>query len=157
MPKRSSGILLWRRGPAGPEVLLAHPGGPLFARKDDAHWSIPKGEHDPGEESWAAAQREFGEELGLGVPAGEPVALGEVRQSSGKINAIWALEGDLDVSAISSNDFTLEWPPRSGRIEAFPEMDRAAWFDLPTARRKLFPAQVPFLDRLAAVLDARSA
>ena len=153
--KRSAGLLLWRRSPAGVvEVLLAHPGGPIFARKDDGVWSVPKGEVEPGEDEVACARREFAEETGLPVPAGELVPLGEQVQSSGrKTNVVWALEGDLDAAAVVSNTFTMEWPPRSGRVGEYPEMDRADWFDLPAARVKVFASQVAFLDRLEAHLQ----
>ena len=146
--RRSAGLLLWRRRPAGVEVLLGHPGGPLFARRDDAVWSIPKGEYLEDEQPLAAAYREFTEETGLAPPAGDPVPLGEVRLRSGKLVVAWALEGDLDVTAVVSNLFTMHWPPRSGRFQRFPELDRAQWFDLPTARRKISPGQLPLLDRL---------
>ena len=146
MPRRSAGLLLFRR--PGPEVLLVHPGGPFWARKDRAAWSIPKGEIEPGEEPPDVARREFSEELGLPVPPGELTDLGEVRQAGGKVVHAYALEGDLDPGAISSNSFETEWPPRSGRRAAFPEVDRAAWFDLATAREKLVPGQVPLLERL---------
>ena len=150
MPRRSAGILLWRRTAGSLEVLLAHPGGPLHARKDV--WGIPKGLVDAGEELLAAAYREFGEELGTPVPPGDPVPLGEVVQKSGKVVTAWAVEGDLDVSRIEPGLFEMVWPPRSGRVQSFPEMDRAEWFDLPSARVKLTPAQVPFLDRLVEAL-----
>ncbi|NHC44461.1 NUDIX domain-containing protein [Motilibacter aurantiacus] len=150
MPKRSAGLLLWRRRDDVVQVLLAHPGGPLFARKDDGHWSVPKGEYTAEEEPLAAARREFLEELGKPAPDGEPVPLGEARQSSGKVNTVWALHGDLDVAGVHSNLFSMEWPPRSGRLQEFPEIDRAEWFDLEAARRKIFASQLPFLDRLAA-------
>ena len=149
--KRSAGLLLWRRRD-GLEVLLGHPGGPLFAGRDEGVWSIPKGEYLPDEEPLAAAYREFAEEIGVAPPDGEPVHLGEVRQRSGKVVTVWAQEGDLDVSEISSNLFTMQWPPRSGRVQEFPELDRAAWLDLETARPKLAPAQVAFLDRLQALV-----
>ncbi|RZS86819.1 putative NUDIX family NTP pyrophosphohydrolase [Motilibacter rhizosphaerae] len=146
--KRSAGLLVWRRGAEGVEVLLAHPGGPLFAGKDDGHWSIPKGEYDADKPALAAANREFAEEIGVAPPPGDPVPLGDSRQSSGKVNTIWAVEGDLDVTEVSSNLFPMEWPPRSGRIQEFPEIDRADWFSLPAARVKLFASQQVFLDRL---------
>ncbi|NHC13730.1 NUDIX domain-containing protein [Motilibacter deserti] len=149
MPKRSAGLLLWRRREGVVEVLLAHPGGPLFARRDDGAWSVPKGEYTDDEEPLAAARREFLEEIGTAAPDGEPFPLGEARQSSGKVNVVWALRGDLDVTEVHSNLFSMEWPPRSGRHQEFPEIDRAAWFDLETARRKIFASQLPFLDRLA--------
>ncbi|WP_029430086.1 NUDIX domain-containing protein [Blastococcus sp. URHD0036] len=151
MPRRSAGILLHRRGPAGAEVLLGHMGGPFWARKDDGAWSIPKGEYAAEEDPEAAARREFAEELGSPVPAGDLVPLGELR-ASGKVLAVWTVEGDLDATACRSNTFSLEWPPRSGRMQEFPEIDRAAWFDLAAARVKLVKGQVPFLDRLAALL-----
>ncbi len=150
--KRSAGLLLWRRGESGVEVLLAHPGGPLFARKDDGNWTIPKGELDPGEDELAAARREFGEELGIPVPAGEPVLLGEVRQSSGKVNVIWALEGDPGPFEVTSNLFDLEWPPRSGKIGQYPEVDRAAWYPIGEAAAKLFVSQRSFIERLAELI-----
>jgi predicted NUDIX family NTP pyrophosphohydrolase len=148
--KRSAGILLWRRGTAGVEVFLAHPGGPLFARKDDAHWSVPKGEHEPGESPRDAAWREFAEETGHPVPAGTVVELGEAKQRGGKINTVYAVEGDLDPAACHSNDFSMVW---HGRLQRFPEMDRYAWYDLETARAKLFGSQVVFVDRLESLLD----
>ncbi len=155
MARRSAGIVLHRRGADGaPEVLLVHPGGPFWARRDDGAWSIPKGEHDDGEEPLAAALREFAEELGVAPPAGEARALGEVRQKSGKVVAAWALAGDLDPERIVSNTFELEWPPRSGRRREFPEVDRAGWFGLEQARVKLLAAQHPLLDRLAELLAA---
>ncbi|SEL61451.1 Predicted NTP pyrophosphohydrolase, NUDIX family [Blastococcus sp. DSM 46786] len=147
-PVRSSGVLLFRRGGNGVEVLLGHMGGPFWARKDDGAWSIPKGEHDPDEDGEAAARREFAEELGRPVPAAALHPLGEVRGR--KLLTVWAAEGDLDATAITSGTFPLEWPPRSGRVQGFPEIDRAAWFDLATARAKIVQAQLPFLDRLAA-------
>lgn len=134
------------------EVLLAHMGGPFWARKDDAAWSIPKGEHEADEDPLAAARREFGEELGKPVPSGPLVDLGEFRQPSGKRLRAWALEAELDVSEIHSTSFALEWPPRSGRLQEFPEVDRAAWFGLDTARRKLVRGQVPLLDALVQTL-----
>ena len=152
MARRSAGILLYRRADAELEVLLVHPGGPFWARRDAGAWSIPKGEVDPGEDERACALRELEEETGGAFPDAPPdalLALGEVRQKSGKVVAAWALEGDLDAAAIVSNTFELEWPPRSGRTQAFPEVDRAGWFALDAAREKLIPAQAPFLDRLA--------
>ncbi|GAB3590653.1 NUDIX domain-containing protein [Angustibacter peucedani] len=153
MTTRSAGLLLHRRGPDGArEVLLGHMGGPFWARKDDGAWSVPKGELEPGEEPLAAARREFVEELGIDVPDGEVHDLGEVRQSSGKVVTVWALEGDLDVGAVVPGTFELEWPPRSGRVQEFPEIDRAAWLDVDTARTKLVKGQRPFLDRLLQLL-----
>jgi predicted NUDIX family NTP pyrophosphohydrolase len=149
MPTIAAGLLLFRRRPAGPEVLLVHPGGPFWARKDLGAWSIPKGEVAPGEELLAAARREFLEETGV-APAGTPFPLGRVRQPGGKVVHAWALEGDLDPSSVRSNTFSVEWPRGSGRKRDDPEIDRAAWFDLAEARRRLLGAQVPFLDALAA-------
>jgi predicted NUDIX family NTP pyrophosphohydrolase len=148
MPRTSAGILLYRLRPAGPEVLLGHMGGPFWAKKDDGGWSIPKGEHGPDEDPLAVARREFEEELGSSVPTQELVPLGALRVTSGKVLAVWAAEGDLDAAAAQSNTFTVEWPPRSGRLQEFPEIDRAAWFGLEEARSKLVKGQVPFLDRL---------
>jgi predicted NUDIX family NTP pyrophosphohydrolase len=153
MSERSAGILLFRRGGGGIEVLLVHPGGPFWTRKDAGAWSLPKGAVDAGEDPLAAARREFGEELGTPPPAGEPLSLGEVRQRSGKVVQAWALEGDLDAGAIRSNTFEMEWPPRSGARQKFPEVDRAVWFAPDEARRRLLPAQAPFLDRLLAEAD----
>ena len=143
--KRSAGVLL-RRAEDG-HVLLVHPGGPFWARKDAGAWSIPKGEHDDGEEPEACARREFLEELGVEAPA-DLVDLGTVRQKNRKEVRAFYGEGDLDVGGIVSNTFEIEWPPRSGRMQSFPEIDRAEWFDVETAREKLNPAQVEFLDRL---------
>jgi predicted NUDIX family NTP pyrophosphohydrolase len=150
--KRSAGLLLHRTRDGVLEVLLGHPGGPFFARKDDGVWTIPKGEVDPGEDELAAAHREFTEEIGTAPPDGDPVPLGETVQSNGKIAVVWALEGDVDVTDIACNLFEMEWPPRSGRVQQFPELDRAAWFDVDTARRKAFASQGPFFDRLVEAL-----
>ncbi len=141
-------MLLYRLRPGGPEVLVGHMGGPFWAKKDDRAWSIPKGEHRDGEDPLAAARREFEEELGSPPIEGELLDLGEVRQSGGKRVRAWALEGDLDAGSITSNTFELEWPPRSGRVQEFPEIDRAAWLPVDAARTKLVTAQVAFLDRL---------
>lgn len=147
--RHSAGILLFRRvDPGAVEVLVAHMGGPFWARKDAAAWTLPKGELDPGEEPLAAARREFAEELGLPVPDGDPLPLGDVRQRGGKIVTVWAVEGDLDPGAVVPGTFELEWPPRSGRRERFPEVDRVEWCDLDTARERLVAGQRPFLDRL---------
>ena len=148
MPERSAGILLYRHGDDGPEVLLVHPGGPFFARRDDGAWSIPKGLYEDDEEPLAAARREFAEELGSPCPDGPTLELGEIRQKNGKRVTAWAVEGDLDAEAITSNTFELEWPPRSGRRQEFPEVDRVAWFTLDAARVKILAAQAPLLDRL---------
>ncbi len=144
----SAGLLVHRPGPGGVELLLGHMGGPFWARKDDAAWSVPKGEHGPDEDPLDAARREFAEEMGSPPPDGPLRELGSVRQRGGKIITVFALEGDFDAAHIQSNQFTIEWPPRSGRIAAFPEIDRAAWFDTDTARCKLVAGQVPFVDRL---------
>jgi predicted NUDIX family NTP pyrophosphohydrolase len=154
--RRSAGLLLHRRAPDGSvEVLLAHMGGPFWARKDDAAWSIPKGEHGEEEDPLAAARREFAEELGQPVPPGPLVDLGELRQPSGKRLRAFALEADLDVTEIHSNSFTIEWPPGTGRLREFPEIDRAEWFGLESARRKLVRGQVPLLDTLVQALAPR--
>jgi predicted NUDIX family NTP pyrophosphohydrolase len=155
MPKRSAGLLAYRRTDDGIEVLLVHPGGPYWARKDDGAWSLPKGEiDDPGEDPFAVAVREFGEELGVDPPdVADALDLGEVRQPGGKYVQAWAVEGDVDVSDVRSNMFELEWPPRSGRTEEFPEVDRAGWFGSDDARRKILRGQTPFLDRLQTHLD----
>jgi predicted NUDIX family NTP pyrophosphohydrolase len=132
------------------EVLLVHPGGPFWAKKDAGAWSIPKGEHEDGDDPRACALREFEEELGTPLPAdAELVELGSVKLKSGKQVTAYAVEGDLDADSITSNTFTMEWPPRSGRTREFPEVDRAGWFDLARAREKLNPAQAEFLVRLA--------
>jgi predicted NUDIX family NTP pyrophosphohydrolase len=147
--KRSAGILLFREVETGREVLLGHMGGPFWARKDEAAWTMPKGEYEQDEEPAAAARREFTEELGLPVPAGELVPLGTVRQSGGKTVTAWALAGDLDPAEVVPGTFELEWPPRSGRKQEFPELDRVAWFPLALAAEKIVRGQRPFLDRLA--------
>lgn len=157
MPQRSAGILVYRRRPA-PEVLLVHPGGPFWARKDAGAWSIPKGEYDEGDDPRACALREFEEELGTPLPPGtELVELGTVRQKGGKLITAYAAEGDLDAGTIRSNTFTIEWPPRSGTMREFPEVDRAAWFSLEQAGEKLNPAQAELLVRLAPLLNRRPA
>ena len=148
MASRSAGILLYRLGSGDPEVLLVHPGGPFWARKDAGAWSIPKGEHSDSEDPQACALREFEEETGTPLSAGELIELGTVKQKGGKTVTAWAAERDLDPDSVRSNSFTMEWPPRSGRQAEFPEIDRAAWFDVTTAREKLLPAQTEFLDRL---------
>jgi predicted NUDIX family NTP pyrophosphohydrolase len=153
VPERSAGILLFRHGGDGLEVLLVHPGGPYFARRDAGAWSIPKGLYEDGEEPLACARREFDEELGSPCPEGPTLELGEIRQRNGKRVTAWAVEGDLDPTTITSNTFTIEWPPRSGRNQEFPEVDRAGWFGLDAAREKLIEAQTPLLDRLAAEVE----
>jgi predicted NUDIX family NTP pyrophosphohydrolase len=146
--RTSAGILLHRRADGGREVLIGHMGGPFWAKKDAGAWSIPKGEYGPGEDAFAVALREFEEELGTAVPAADFVALGDLRTTSSKVLTVWAAEGDLDATAAVSNTFELEWPPRSGRFQEFPEIDRAAWLPLEEARTKLVKGQVGFLDRL---------
>ena len=148
MPKRSAGVLLYKRSAGELLVLLAHPGGPFWQKRDLGAWTIPKGEFDSTEAPQAAARREFREELGIdAVGALEP--LGEVQQNGGKRVIAFALEGDFDVAALRSNTFDVEWPPRSGRIVTFPEIDRVEWMTLATARKKILPAQAALLDRLA--------
>lgn len=151
--RRSAGILLYRRPEGRLQVLLVHPGGPLWAQRDAGAWSIPKGECQPGEDPLAAARREFAEELGSPPPSGPELELGEIRQRSGKRVIAWALEGDLDAGTVNSNTFMLEWPPRSGRTIEVPEVDRAQWCELEDARAKLNPAQVELVERLVAVVD----
>ena len=152
---KSAGLLLYRVRHGEPEVLLGHMGGPFWARKDERAWSIPKGEYGDDEDALAAARREFAEETGSAPPEGEAVALGEVRQSGGKRVVAWALEGDLDPATVRSNTFVMEWPPRSGRQQEFPEIDRAEWFGLGTARSKVVKGQVPLLDALEQKLSLR--
>ena len=151
--KRSAGILLFRRTGGGLEVLLGHMGGPLWARRDGAAWSLPKGEYLADEEPLAAARREFVEELGIPVPDVELVELGEVRQASGKLVTAWAGESDLDLAGFAPGSFEMEWPRGSGRSRSFPEIDRVDWFDLARARTALIAGQRQFLDRLVALLD----
>ena len=153
--RQSSGILLHRLRGGELEVLLVHPGGPFWARRDAGAWSIPKGEHELDEESLAAARREFQEELGSAPPDGPIVDLGEVRQKGGKLVHAWSLEGDLDPERIVSNTFELEWPPRSGRSIDVPEVDRAEWFTLADARERINEAQVTLLERLADAVGER--
>jgi len=147
MAKTSAGLLMYRVPEGRIEVLLVHPGGPFWEKKDEGAWSIPKGEVEEGEEMLAVARREFQEELGL-VAEGPFVELTPVKQKGGKVVHAWAFAGDCDPAAIRSNTFTMEWPPKSGRLMTFPEVDRAAFFDLVTARRKINPAQIGFLDEL---------
>ncbi len=153
MTATSAGILPFRRGAESLEVLLVHPGGPFWARKDEGAWSVPKGELDPGEESRACALRELEEELGssLGLGAEQLVELGSVRQKSGKLVHCWAAEADFDPTALRSSTFEIEWPPRSGGRREFPEVDRAEWFRPEEARRKINPAQAEFIDRLLSL------
>jgi predicted NUDIX family NTP pyrophosphohydrolase len=147
----SAGILLYRLTPGGTEVLLAHPGGPFFANQDEGIWGLPKGLADPGEDLLAAARREFTEETGLAT-AGPFVPLGQVTLRSGKVVHAWACQGEADPRTLVSNTFTMEWPPRSGRQQDFPEVDRCAWFGMPEARRRINPAQAALVDRLEAAL-----
>jgi predicted NUDIX family NTP pyrophosphohydrolase len=153
--KQSAGLLLYRHGSGGTEVLLVHPGGPFWARKDHGAWSIPKGEVEPGEEALDVALREFEEELGTPAPVVRDalVDLGTIRQKAGKIVAAWCGEGDFDPSMVASNTFSIEWPPRSGRLKEFPEVDRAGWFSLVDARVRLLEAQAELIDRLEAALE----
>ena len=158
MPSRSAGILLHRERDGVREVLLVHPGGPFWAKKDAGAWSIPKGEYEDGDDPRACALREFEEELGTALPPDtELTDLGEVKQKSGKVITAYAAAGDVDADAITSNTFTIEWPPRSGRMQEFPEVDRAGWFSLEEAAEKLNPAQAELLVRLAPLLDRGSA
>jgi predicted NUDIX family NTP pyrophosphohydrolase len=147
--KRSAGLLLFRPTEDGLDVLLGHMGGPFFTRRDAGAWTIPKGEYEPDESAWAAARREFEEELGLPPPDGEAIDLGEVRQTGGKIVTAWAIEADLDPATIAPGTFRMEWPPRSGQLQEFPELDRVAWFALDRGREVIVKAQAAFLDRLA--------
>jgi predicted NUDIX family NTP pyrophosphohydrolase len=148
-PVRSAGLLLYRRSGDGLEVLLGHMGGPFFARRDAGAWTVIKGEYAPDEPAWEAARREFREELGVEPPDGEAVPLGEVRQKNGKIVTAWAVEADLDPAAVVPGTFLMEWPPHSGRMREFPELDRVAWFAPERAREVIVTAQAAFLDRLA--------
>jgi predicted NUDIX family NTP pyrophosphohydrolase len=149
--RTAAGLLMYRLRAAGVEVLLVHPGGPLWARRDIGAWSIPKGEPEPGEELLGTARREFQEETGL-APEGPFRPLGTVRQRGGKEVAAWCFPGDLDPSEVRSQTFSMEWPPRSGRRADFPEVDRAAWFSLDAARERILPGQVPLLEELERVL-----
>jgi predicted NUDIX family NTP pyrophosphohydrolase len=148
----SAGILMYRRGEIGIELLLAHPGGPFWSRKDEGAWSIPKGLCGDGEELEATARREFAEETGHHVE-GELIPLGVLKLMQGKVLHAFAVEGDLDADAIVSNTFELEWPPRSGVMRSYPEIDRAAWFSVDAARRMIHKRQAPFIDALLAVVD----
>jgi predicted NUDIX family NTP pyrophosphohydrolase len=148
VPKSSAGFVIYRYRDHRLQVLLVHPGGPFYAKKDAGHWSIPKGEAQAGEDLLAAAKREFAEELGV-EPTGDFVPLRPIKLKSGKVVHAWAVAGDIDTARIKSNTFSMEWPPRSGRQMEFPEVDRAEFFDLPTAREKLNPAYAPMLDELS--------
>ncbi|MFF4054347.1 NUDIX domain-containing protein [Streptomyces sp. NPDC001668] len=147
--RTSAGLLLFRHGGDGLEVLLGHMGGPFFARRDAGAWTVPKGEYEPEEPAWDAARREFQEELGLPPPDGEAVPLGEVRQTNGKVVTAWAIEADLDPATVVPGVFSMEWPPKSGQTREFPELDRVEWFALDRARSLIVKAQAAFLDRLA--------
>lgn len=147
--KRSAGLLLFRHTADGLEVLLGHMGGPFFAKKDAGAWTVPKGEYEPDEPAWEAARREFQEELGLAPPDGEALPLGEVTQTNGKIVTAWAVEADLDPATVVPGTFRMEWPPRSGRTQEFPELDRVEWLGVDRAREIIVKAQAAFLDRLA--------
>ena len=153
MPVVSAGLLLYRRRAAVLEVFLVHPGGPFWARKDDRAWSVPKGVVDPGEDELSCARREFVEETGFQLAASAYHDLGTFRQPSGKRLHVWAVEGNCDATALKSNLFEMEWPPKSGRTAQFPEVDRGAWFERADALRKLAPGQVPMLERFFAELD----
>jgi predicted NUDIX family NTP pyrophosphohydrolase len=150
MPKISAGLLMFRRQPEGLQVLLVHPGGPYFRNKDHGAWTIPKGEPADNEELLAAACREFTEETGI-TPSGPFTPLASVKQKGGKVVHCWAVAGDCDPAALVSNTFQLEWPPKSGRLQDFPEIDRAAWFDLPTARQKINAGQARLIDELESL------
>ena len=154
MKKNSAGILMYRILDGELQVLLAHPGGPFWSRRDDGAWTLPKGEIDPDESPEAAARREFREEIGV-EPTGTLQPLGAIVQRGGKRVDAFAIEGDFDVDALQSNAFEIEWPPRSGRMERFPEVDRAAWLTLPLARAKILPSQAPLLDRLETLYHER--
>jgi predicted NUDIX family NTP pyrophosphohydrolase len=153
VPKLSAGLLLYRVQGGAVDVLIAHPGGPFWARKDDGAWSIPKGEYVDGEDPWAAAQREFGEEVGLALPDGPRIDLTPVKQSGGKVVTAFAVRADLDLAGTHSNTFELEWPRGSGTLKTFPEVDRVEWFPVTEARVKLLKGQLPLLDELMAHPD----
>jgi predicted NUDIX family NTP pyrophosphohydrolase len=148
MPRRSAGIVLYRVRAGSTEVLLVHPGGPFWARRDAGVWSFPKGEYDAGDDPRETALREFEEETGTARPPADLIDLGSVKQKGGKVVSAWAVEGDLDADTVKSNTFRMQWPPRSGRWATFPEVDRAGWFGPEEAREKLVPAQAEFVDRL---------
>jgi predicted NUDIX family NTP pyrophosphohydrolase len=151
MPKKSAGLLMFRRGQRGLEVFLVHPGGPFWAKKDAGSWSIPKGEYMPGEDPFEVAKREFQEETGFEA-SGEFIPLTSRKQPSGKIITAWVFEGDCDASAVKSNTFLMEWPLGSGRQQEFPEVDRAGWFSIPVAKEKILKGQSGFLDELIQIL-----
>ena len=147
MPKKSAGLLLYRESPAGLEVFLVHPGGPVWARRDEGSWSIPKGEFEESEDPLHAAMREFEEETGV-MPSGDMLPLGQARQPSGKVVYAWAMRGDFDPDRLESNTFRMEWPPRSGNQREFPEVDRAEWFPIAVAEKKIVKGQLPLLTQL---------
>jgi len=151
-PRTSAGILLFRPRGGQLEVLLAHPGGPFFRNRDAGHWTIPKGEADGDEALVAVARREFEEETGNPPPDGDVIDLGSIVQKGGKVVHAWGLEGDLDPATAESNTFEMVWPPGSGRVQAFPEIDRVEWFDIDEARRRVKPSQIPLIDRLVEAL-----
>jgi predicted NUDIX family NTP pyrophosphohydrolase len=153
MPKLSAGLLLYRIVDDTVEVLIGHPGGPFWARKDDGAWSIPKGEYAEDEDAWSAAKREFEEELGKTPPDGPRIEFAPLRQPSGKVVTAFAVQGDLDLDGTFSNTFELEWPKGSGKIREYPEIDRVGWFSVAEARSKLLKGQVPLLDRLIHALE----
>jgi predicted NUDIX family NTP pyrophosphohydrolase len=153
MPKRSAGILLYRRRDGQIEIFLVHPGGPFWMKKDAGAWSIPKGEYAEGDDPLQAAKREFREETGFDLQVGALHELSEIKLASGKVVTAWAVEGDCDAATIQSNTFSIEWPPKSGKKQEFPEVDRAAWFSLPGARNKINAAQRVFLDRLSSCVQ----
>jgi predicted NUDIX family NTP pyrophosphohydrolase len=155
MSKRSAGILVFRKLDNQVEVLIAHPGGPCYIKKDNGYWTIPKGLYDDDEEPMDAAKREYEEEIGLQVPEGELIDLGEIKRSDGKFIKAWAVEGEVDTTKVKSNTFKLEWPPKSGKKIEVPEIDRAEWYELAAAIPKLQSAQVVFLERLAAKLNVK--
>jgi predicted NUDIX family NTP pyrophosphohydrolase len=157
MAKQSAGILLYRIAAGEPEVLLVHPGGPFWAKKDAGAWSIPKGEYETGDDALASAAREFEEELGTPLPDAKLVELGSVRQAGGKLVTAWAVAGDFDPAGLRSNSFSIEWPPRSGELREFPEVDRAQWFPIGDARGRIVAAQAAFIDRLVERLGSRRA
>jgi predicted NUDIX family NTP pyrophosphohydrolase len=154
MAKKSAGLLMFRRVSGGVEVFLVHPGGPFWARKDEGAWSIPKGEYAPGEDPLETARREFQEETGFQA-SGEFIPLTSLKQPSGKVISAWALEGDCDAASIRSNTFSMEWPPRSGKQQEFPEVDRAGWFTIPAAKEKILKGQAPFLEELKEILKRK--
>jgi predicted NUDIX family NTP pyrophosphohydrolase len=155
MPKRSAGILVYRYHQTQLQVLLVHPGGPLYTKKDAGVWSVPKGEYDESEDPLTVATREFHEETGNTLHGADYMELGEVKLKSGKIITAWAVEGDFERSFIHSNTFEMEWPPKSGKKQTFPEVDNACWFFTSEAEEKILPAQLPLIERLVNLLDAR--